>query len=158
MEKQTAIHATFVIERHYASPPERVFAALSDPAKKQRWYADGSAGHDCESFAMDFRVGGTQRTCYRFKEASPFPGVAFRNDAWFLEIRANRRVVTADTMTMGEHPFSASLVTIELLPAAGGTDVILTHQGTFFENSDGPERREQGWNLLLDRMAKELAS
>lgn len=40
MKKQSVIHNTFVIERSYPATPARVFAALSDPAKKRRWMED----------------------------------------------------------------------------------------------------------------------
>jgi len=40
MSERTVNHSTFVIERHYAAAPERVFAAFADPAKKRRWFAE----------------------------------------------------------------------------------------------------------------------
>jgi len=43
-------------------------------------------------------------------------------------------------------------VTFELVPTDQGTDLILTHQGAFFEGSDGPEMREEGWNKLMDKL------
>jgi hypothetical protein len=70
----------------------------------------------------------------------------------------NCRIVTASTMSLGERRISASLVTFEFLQTAQGTDLICTHQGAFFEGSDGPERREGGWRHLLDRLGTELAS
>jgi hypothetical protein len=47
---------------------------------------------------------------------------------------------------------SASLATVEFLPSEDGTDVIFTHQGAFFEGSDGPQMREAGWRKLLSRL------
>ena len=60
-------------------------------------------------------------------------------------------------MTIADHCISVSLVTIELLPTASGTDLLCTHQGAFFEHSDGPERRQQGWSVLLDKLSEEFA-
>jgi hypothetical protein len=37
-----------------------------------------------------------------------------------------------------------------------GTDMIITHQGAFFEGSDGPALREQGWNVLADHLVEVL--
>jgi hypothetical protein len=60
-------------------------------------------------------------------------------------------------MSLGDRPISASLVTIELLPADQGTMLICTHQAAFFEGADGPQMREGGWRRLLDRLTSELA-
>jgi len=132
-----------------------VFAAFSDPAKKRRWFAEGER-HDIEEFEMDFRVGGVERLRYRFKEGTPFQGVASTNEGSYLDIVPNRCVVTASTMALGSKRISASLVTFEFLPTEKGTDLICTHQGAFFEGSDGPQMREAGWRKLLDQLATEL--
>jgi len=133
-----------------------VFAAFADPAKKRRWYAE-SESHEIEVFEMDFRVGGSERSYYRFKEGTPFPGVSLTSDGSFQDIVPNRRVVIASNMSLGDRRISASLVTAEFVPTAERTDLIFTHQGAFFEGADGPQMREQGWRKILERLASELA-
>jgi uncharacterized protein YndB with AHSA1/START domain len=157
MEEQSVIHSTFVIERSYPKPSERVFSAFADAAQKRRWFAEGKS-HDVEEFEMDFRVGGIERARYRFKEGTPFPGVALTNEGSYQDIVPNRRVVMASTMALGDQRISASLVTIEFSPSEKGTDVICTHQGAFFEGADGPQLREAGWRHLFEQLAKELTS
>jgi uncharacterized protein YndB with AHSA1/START domain len=155
MEEQSVIHNTFVIERGYPVPPERVFAALSDPAKKRRWFVDGG-GNKVEYYEMEFEVGGKERA--RFSHAGPMKGIPFTNEGTYQDIVPDRRVVLASTMSMGEKRISSSLTTFELLTAESGTDLIFTHQGAFFEGSDGPEIRKGGWRILLERLATELAN
>jgi uncharacterized protein YndB with AHSA1/START domain len=156
MEERSVIHSTFVVERSYSATPERVFSAFADPAKKRRWFAEGEH-HEVEHYEMDFRVGGKERARFRFKEGTPLKGRACTNEGGYLDIVTNRRVVLAYRMAIDEKCISASLATIELLPSENGTDLILTHQGAFFEGSDGPEMREEGWRTLFDRLPAEMA-
>lgn len=156
MNDQSVIHSAFVIERSYPVTPQRVFAAFADPAKKRRWYGE-AASHDVEEFEMEFRVGGTERLRYRFKEGTPFKGVELSNDGSYQDIVPDRRVVLASSMALAGKRISAALVTIELLRTETGTDLICTHQGAFFEGSDGPQMREAGWRTLFEKLAKQLA-
>jgi uncharacterized protein YndB with AHSA1/START domain len=157
MKQPSVIHNTFVIERSYPKPPETVFAAFQDPVKKRRWFGEGDH-HSIESFEMDFRVGGVEKAAYVLKEGTPFPGVLIVHDGAYLDIVPNRRIVTASSMSFAGSRISASLVTIELVPTATGTDLICTHQGAFYEGADGPQIREAGWQSLFDRLAAELTN
>jgi len=155
MQETSVVHNTFVIERSYRAKPERVFAAFADPAKKRRWFVE-SDNHTIEHYELDFRAGGKERARFHFKEGSPLKGVACTNDISYLDILPQRRIVTASTMTIGEKCISASLCTFALLPSEAGTDLIFTHQGAFFEGSDGPEMRQEGWQKLLERLKTEF--
>lgn len=157
MEERPVTHNTFAIERTYPAVPGRVFAAFSDPVKKRRWFAEGG-GPAVEEFAMDFRVGGAEHALYRFQEGSPFPGATFSTDSVYQDIVPDQRVVLVYATTFGGRRISACLVTIEFQPEEQGTKLIVTHQGAFFEPSDGPQMREQGWRTLLDRLPKELSA
>ncbi len=158
MPEPAVVHSTFVLERSYPASPERVFAAFADPVKKRRWFAEGGESLEVEEFEMDFRVGGKEYARYRFKEGTPFPGIPLIADGYHLDIVPGRRVVIASTMTIGDKRISASLVTVEIVPSGEGANLVMTHQGAFFEGSDGPERREAGWRKLFERLASELAS
>jgi uncharacterized protein YndB with AHSA1/START domain len=142
MEQPSVTHNTFVIERSYHATPERVFNAFADPAKKRRWFVEGER-HDVEQYELDFRVGGQEKARLRFREGSPIAGLVLTNDTSYQDILREKCV-------------SVSLVTIELLPSATGTDLICTHQGAFFEGGDGPEMRQEGWRKLLDRLTAEF--
>ena len=156
LEQQAVIHDTFVTERAYPVPPERVFAAFSDPAQKRHWYAEGQS-HQIESYEMDFRVGGKEYYASRFKEGTPVAGLSLKSENIYRDIVPNRRMIFTSTMAMEDRCFSISLGTVELLPTENGTDLILTFQSAFLEGADGPEMREAGWRALLDKLAAELA-
>jgi len=157
MQDPTVTHNTFVIERNFSASPERVFAALADPARKRRWFAEGE-GSDLLEFEMDFRVGGAERTRSRLGPGTPVAGLEMLAEATYLDVVPGRRIVQSASMSVGGHCISAALATYELLPAGKGTDLIFTHQAAFFEGADGPEMRQQGWRKILDRLAQELTS
>jgi uncharacterized protein YndB with AHSA1/START domain len=156
LKEPTVIHTTFVIERDYPAPPERVFTCFADPAKKRRWFGE-ERGMTVESFEMDFRVGGHDCLRFRFKEGTPFPGAVMVNHTTYQDIVPDRRIVLAYTMTLAEKRISASLSTFDLLGTESGTNLVFTEQAAFFEGADGPERRQEGWRKLLEKLGGELA-
>ncbi len=155
MEQPTVIHSTFQLERKLKASPERVFAAFADEATKRRWFYEGGH-HGLESHQLDFKIGGKERAQMKLGPGTPVSGKTLVNDIVYEDIVPGRRIVTAYRMSFDGKPFSASLATIELLPAGSGTDLLFTHQGAYFENSDGPEMRKGGWESLLSKLVKEL--
>lgn len=152
----STLHDTFVIERHYPHSRERLYAALSDPALKARWYSAERSG--AMRFEMDFRIGGAERQHYTLGEDTPFPGAAIRNEGRFEDIVPGERIVLTSTTTFVDKRISTALITYELADADGGTSLTLTHQCAFYEGADGPEMRRGGWDVLLDVLARTLAS
>lgn len=157
MSASATVHGNFTVERDYPVPPARVFEAFADPARKRSWFA-ASDTHEIEAFESEFRVGGVERLHYRFGPTSPFPGAKLTSEGQHHDIVADRRIVTASHMAMEGRIFSVALVTIELEPTETGTHVTCTFQGVFFEGADGPAMREQGMNILLDRLGQSLAT
>lgn len=146
----TAIHKSFTIERVYPTSAKRVFAAFTDPVKKRRWFAEGE-GFVVDSFTLDFRVGGFERTRFRYGDGPPMT-----NDCVYLDIVDEQRMVFAYSMTIGGAPLSASLSTIELEPEKGGTRLRFTEHTTFLDGKDGSESRREGSLELFEALAREL--
>jgi Uncharacterized conserved protein len=156
MEQPKIVHSTFTLERRFPKPPEVVFTAFSDPAKLRRWFAD-SKYNDIENFSADFRVGGQHFLSYRIN-VGPVAGMLIENKSHYHAIVPNERIVEAATMSIEGQCMTCSQVSFEFIPTKEGTELIVTHQGAFFENSGGPELREQGWRSLMDRLTEALAS
>ncbi len=149
------IHSTFVIERNFPQRPSRVFSAFAQPALKRRWYAEGD--HEIQDFHMDFRLGGSERFRYRFNDGHPIAGSEIANESTYQDILDEKRIVMTSRMSLNGKPIVVMLATFEFVPAEQGTDVILTHQGTYIDWPDGVKMIEMGWRSLIDRLGKELA-
>src|SRR3989337_1527418 len=147
MAERTVVHDTIVTERIYPTPPDRVFAAWSDAATKREWFAEGE-GWRVEEYGLDFRVGGREHGRFRHGDSPET-----RNETVYLDIVPNRRIVMAYTMALEGRNISASLGTVEFEAVGGGTRLIYTEQGAFFDGADGPSSRRHGWNGLLERLA-----
>ncbi len=151
MEHTTIRHNTFVIERRYAHRPEKVFAAFADPAKKRRWMGGDDEGWTIEKFEMNFAVGGSESWRFRFQG-----GVLMGNDVRYLDIVPGKRIVIAYTMDTEGKRFSSSQQTIELLPSANGTLLLLTEQIAFLDGTDNAQQREHGTRELLNALEREI--
>ena len=148
-------HATFSISRVYKAAPIKVFDAFADPVKKRRWFAEGD-GFEVREHALDFRVGGVETTRFATPAASPLKGAELRNDTTYFDISPAARIVLAYSMSVAGRCISVSLATFEFNPDGAGTAFTFTEQAAFFEGSDGPAIREDGWRHLLDRLTAEV--
>ena len=126
------------VERTLSAPPERVFAAWTDPAILRRWYCPNpDLPLEVEA---DARVGGRYRVDMgegrfvaegEYTEVVPGRVVAF---TW--------RWTTSDTV---------SAVRVELSPTPdGGTRLVLVHTG--LADADDAQGHREGWELSLARL------
>lgn len=150
MSERSTRHETFTIECVYPQAPQTVFNAFADTDTKRRWFAEGE-GWTIEEFSADFRVGGFERSRFRFKD-----GPLIINETVYQDIVENERIVLAYAMTVDGQALSASLTTIELKPEGTGTKLVYTEYDVFFEGLDKPEDREKGCRGLLETLASEL--
>jgi uncharacterized protein YndB with AHSA1/START domain len=136
-------HATFVVERTYPASLARVYKAWADPVAKAKWFSKPEI--------FEFRVGGRE-----YSSGGPPEGPIFTFDACYQEIVPEQRIVYTYTLDSGGTRISVSLTTVEFIPIEGGTKLIFTEQGAFFDGHDTPEVREHGTNEMLDALGKTL--
>ena len=146
MSKRSTNHATFVIERTYDAPRERVFSAWTDQASKSRWFGPG------EEHELDFRVGGHEHLLARMDD-----GTAYSFDAIYQDIVDDERIIYSYDMHRDRVRISVSVTTVEMVPAGEGTLLRFTEQGVFLDGEDNPESREHGTGKLLEALGETLA-
>jgi uncharacterized protein YndB with AHSA1/START domain len=159
MTDRTQTHATFVIEREYPVPVDRVWAAFADPEIKRNWF--GSDEFIEVERGDDFRVGGVATDDGRQGEGGPLS--QFR--ATYTDITPHERIVyTYDMWLDGAHA-STSITTIVLEPThdGAGTQLTFTEQGVHLDGVHGPgpeaaAGRESGTAGLLDALGKLLTA
>jgi len=135
-----------VLRRTYDAPLDAVWAAWTEPAKMKHWMAPVDAQQESE-VTVDLRIGGR----YRIVMHAP-DGQTHRVGGAYREIVPPRKLVY--TWAWESTPEREPLVTVELRPDGGGTELLLTHQ-RFFDR-DARDRHQRGWIGCLDRLALRL--
>lgn len=145
----TMVFRQLDFERLYDAPATRVFAALADPAARERWAVP--AGSRLVYDQSEFRPGGVD-LC---RCGSP-DDLRYSVENRYLEIIADRRIVLSETTREGAAVLSHSLNATELEPDAGGTRLRLT----ILLAACDPGMiagAQHGYQAALDNLAGEVA-
>jgi uncharacterized protein YndB with AHSA1/START domain len=160
MSDRTQTHATFVLEREYPVPLDRVWAAFADFEIKRKWF--GSEDFDYLERSDDFRVGGVMIDNAHLGKGGPLS----QYRATYTDITPNQRIVYSYDMWLDGVHASTSISTIVFEPtddgAGPGTRLTFTEQGVHLDGVHGPgpdaaAGREAGTAGLLDAIGKLLA-
>ena len=145
MTDHTVTHATFRLERTYPVPPIQVFTAWADPEIKVRWFAGNPEG-----YTMDFRPGGIERnrTIHQDKV------IAW--ESLYREILADTRIVYTSVLREDDSVATVSLTTVEFIPEADGTRLVLVEAGAYLDGREQPAWREEGTSHWLDSLGRHL--
>jgi uncharacterized protein YndB with AHSA1/START domain len=142
------LHATLVFEREIPAPVEEVFAAFADPVARAKWGAPSDTAVVIYDEA-DFREGG--QDCFRCGSKAN-PNIHGRTR--YLEIIADRRVVSSETIVMDGKRLCASLTTLELTPDGGKTKLKSTTQLASFIGAGVIKGHEAGTSASLDNLVQ----
>jgi uncharacterized protein YndB with AHSA1/START domain len=144
----TTLHMTLVFEREIPAPVEKVFTAFADPVTRTEWGAPSDTAVVVYD-ETDFREGGQDR--FRCGSRSN-PNI--HGTTRYLDIVANRRVVSSETVVVEGKRLCASLTTLELTPDGGNTKLKSTTQLSSFIGEDMVKGHEAGTNASLDNLVR----
>lgn len=142
MVKQLSPSEALLVQRRLPVPPAKVFEAFTDPERLARWFAP-----------LD-----EMRTVVHTLD--PRPGGAWRLDM----IHGERVMSLGGVYHTVRHPdllvftwrwegsAEETLVRIELAPAKGGCELIMTHEK--FLTTESKIEHGKGWNGCLDRISR----
>jgi len=144
---RTVIHGSFVLERTYRHSPQTVFEAWARREAKYAWFADAiDFLSSIDSYDLDFRVGGRE-----YLDGKVASGRRFEYDSTYGDIVEGRRIVATYEVRIDGKRISVSLLTVEFEPMAdGGTRLVMTEQGAYFDGIDTNDERIKGADDSLD--------
>ena len=136
------------LEKVFAPPPERVFAAFVDAEQVRLWW--GPAGFTVPRLQFDAVEGSDYRL-----DIQPPDGDVFHIRGTFRAVDAPRRLIFSFIYEEPDPDDQETLVALSFEPADSGTLVILD-QGPF-KTVARLELHRDGWTDTLDRLERSLA-
>lgn len=138
-----------VSEIEIEAPPERVFAALTDPSQLARWFTNESC--PVKSWEMDARLGG--RYAYATKKGSVVVNRVdeFECHGEILEFDPPRLLTYTWIGNWHVNKELRTTVRWELNPTATGTHVKVTHSGLAQEQVAREDYRG-GWPGVVEKL------
>jgi len=149
-------HDTVRLDRTFAHPPQRLFAAYADATQRARW----SAPSDDEFVRFtsdDFRVGGTDEFVCGLRADPTADGTTFHGLTRYEAIDRDRHIVFTERLCDQTGGLvMMSLVTWSMAPTTHGCELAIVDQITSFAG-DGPiTGSRHGYTAALDRLAHHL--
>ena len=131
-----------VVKKLINASCEEVFEAWSNPEQLKKWFFPSKSGWKAIS-AHDFKVGGQYR-----HEMCLEMGPSYVHTGIYKEIIPHKKI----SFTWNSHIVKDTLVTVELKPVDGMTEVTVIHELTL--DRDIQNRHREGWHSCLGNLMK----
>jgi uncharacterized protein YndB with AHSA1/START domain len=142
MARADAAMHSLQVRRHVDASPQDVYQAWTDRSQLARWFRP--APHlETVVHELDLRTGGAYRIEMKDPDGSSYVAIGE-----YREIEPPTRL--SFTWRWEGTPATDTLVTIELAPKNGGTEILLTH--TLFESEEQRDGHLEGWNGCLAQL------
>jgi uncharacterized protein YndB with AHSA1/START domain len=141
------------LQRTYSATREQVFAAWTKPELLQRWFMPNERWQDPKA-DIDLRVGGKFRIVMTHNDGDEFIAIGV-----YEVIQAPSKLAftwTWEAHAMESNPTPDTLVTIDLVEVAGGTQMTLSHER--FATPEEADSHDSGWSGMLDTLGQFLAA
>jgi uncharacterized protein YndB with AHSA1/START domain len=129
------------VEAFTPAPLASAWCAYSNPADIQQWNAASDDWHTPRA-AVDFREGGRFSSRMEAKDGS----MGFDFEGTYTRIVEHQLI---------EYTFGDRTCRVTFAEQNGGTAVTVTFEA---ETEFSPEQQRQGWQAILDRFARHVAS
>lgn len=134
------------LQRVFRAPVERVYKAWTDPAQIRKWFG-------CEYVTnvhvmQDLTVGGS----YQVLMTIDPDGLVITVHGEYKEIVPNKKLVYTWNSDSPEYPAADTLICVEFISRADGTEIILEHTNFALEKSvDG---HAIGWTASISKVSE----
>lgn len=141
------------ISQHINAPRASVYRALLDPRAVAIWKVP--TGMTCHVHAFEAREGGSFRISLTYEEPGATGKTTARTDTYhghFAKLVPNEQVVEVDEFETEAPELQGEMtITITLVDADGGTDLLAVHDG--LPPGVLPADNETGWRMSLAKLA-----
>src|SRR5512138_1250490 len=144
---------TTTLFKHIRAPRHAVYAALMDPDAIIQWKVP--EGMTAQVHEFDATEGGAFRISLTYDAPDRLGKTSAHTDTYhgrFVKLVPNELVVEVDEFETDEPDMQGEMtITINLMEAEGGTDVLATHDN--LPPGVSPADNELGWRMSLDKLA-----
>jgi uncharacterized protein YndB with AHSA1/START domain len=145
-QPDVAVKPSLTLKRRLNAPPEKVYAAWTEPGKIAKWFGPESAA--VLRAETDVRVGGRYMVVFRTGD-----GEEHHVSGVYREVVPGQKL--AFTWAWRSMPERESFVTILIKAEGGGSLLTLIHEQFFDEPAR--DRHEYGWTGALNKLEKYVA-